>query len=83
IRANGDKAWFGWPTNPMQQALLDSWFDAPDLAAQKAVCKQIQEVFWQAPSWVPLGMFDLPAAFRKDITDIPEGFPLFYGVRRT
>jgi peptide/nickel transport system substrate-binding protein len=82
IRANGDKAWFGWPTNPKQQALLDSWFDAPDLAAQQQVCRQIQEVFWQAPSWAPLGMFYLPAAFRRTITDIPEGFPLFYGVRR-
>ena len=83
IRANGDKAWFGWPTNPKQQALLDSWFDAPDLAAQQKVCQELQQVFWQDPSWVPLGMFDLPAAFRKDIVDIPEGFPLFYGVKRS
>ena len=35
LRANGDKAWFGWPTIPKLEALIDQWFKAPDLAAQK------------------------------------------------
>src|SRR5437764_1112297 len=35
IRANGEKAWFGWPTDPKIEELIDAWFKAPDLAAQK------------------------------------------------
>ena len=83
IRANGDKAWFGWPTNPKQQALLESWFDAPDLAAQQKVCRDLQAGFWQDPSFAPLGEYYVPTAFKKTLTDIPEGFPLFYGVQRS
>jgi peptide/nickel transport system substrate-binding protein len=83
IRANGDKAWFGWPTNPKQQALLESWFDAPDLAAQQKVCRDLQEGFWQDPSFAPLGEFYVPTAFKTNLTGIPDGFPLFYGVQRS
>jgi peptide/nickel transport system substrate-binding protein len=36
LRANGEKAWFGWPTDPKIEALIDAWFKAPDLAAQKS-----------------------------------------------
>src|SRR5579859_4377581 len=35
LRANGAKAWFGWPDDPKLEALIDQWFKAPDLAAQK------------------------------------------------
>jgi peptide/nickel transport system substrate-binding protein len=83
IRANGDKAWFGWPSNPKQQALLESWFSAPDLAAQQKVCRDLQAGFWQDPSFAPLGEYYVPTAFKKTLTGIPDGFPLFYGVRRT
>ena len=31
LRANGDKAWFGWPTDPKLEELIDAWFKAPDL----------------------------------------------------
>ncbi len=83
IRANGDKAWFGWPDNPKQQALLTSWFAAPDLAAQHAICRQLQEGFFQDPSFGPLGLYFVPTAFKTSITGIPDGFPLFYGVKRS
>ncbi len=83
IRANGDKAWFGWPTNPKQQGLLEAWFDAPDLAAQQKVCRELQAGFWQDPSYAPLGEFYVPTAFKKVLTGIPDGFPLFYGVQRS
>jgi peptide/nickel transport system substrate-binding protein len=82
IRANGDKAWFGWPTNAKQQAFIEAWFTAPDLAAQQKVCRDLQAGFWQQPSYAPLGMYYVPTAFKKTLVDIPDGFPLFYGVKR-
>ena len=35
LRANDGKAWFGWPSDPHLEALIDPWFKAPDLSAQK------------------------------------------------
>ena len=83
IRANGAGAWFGWPDNPKQQGLLQSWFEAPDLAAQKHDIDELQADFFQNPSFGPLGMFFVPTAFKKTITGIPDGFPLFYGAKRS
>ena len=82
IRASGLDAWFGWPTYPEMEALRDAWFDALDLPAQQKICRQMQEQFWQNPSYVPLGMFDQPTAFRSDLKDVRDGWPQFYGIRR-
>jgi hypothetical protein len=42
----------------------------------------MQEEFWQNPSYVPLGMYDQPTAFRSSLRDVRDGWPQFYGVRR-
>ncbi len=82
IRASGADAWFGWPSDPAMEQLRTAWFDAPDLAAQQATCARMQEHFWTNPSYVPLGMFDQPTAYRKSLQDVPDGWPQFYGVKR-
>jgi peptide/nickel transport system substrate-binding protein len=82
IRGNGAKAWFGWPTDPKMEALLAAWFDAPDVAAQKKICEDMQTEFWQNPPYVPLGMYELPTAFHNYLHDIPVGWPQFYGVKK-
>jgi peptide/nickel transport system substrate-binding protein len=82
IRASGANAWFGWPTDPDMEALRDQWFAAPDLAAQQKICHEMQAHFWQNPSYAPLGMYDQPTAFHKYLTDVHDGWPQFYGVKR-
>jgi len=82
IRGTGTKAWFGWPTDPEMEALRDAWFEAPDLAAQQKICRDMQAHFWQNPSYVPLGMYDQPMAFHSYLQDMRDGWPQFYGVRR-
>ena len=82
IRGNGTSAWFGWPTNPKMEALYDAWFEAPDIAAQKAIVDQMQTVFWHDPPYAPMGMYDQPTAFHKYLTDIRDGWPQFYGVKK-
>jgi len=83
IQSSGvNGSWFGWPTNPRMEALRDAWFDAPDLASQQRLCRDMQALFWQDPSYVPLGMYDLPTAFHTYLKDVREGWPQFYGVRR-
>jgi peptide/nickel transport system substrate-binding protein len=83
LRASGADAWFGWPRDPKMEALREAWFDAPDLPAQRKICREMQEQFWQNPSYVPLGMWYQPTGFRSDLKDVRDGWPQFYGVRRT
>jgi len=82
IRGNGDKAWFGWPDLPRMEALRAAWFAAPDLAAQKQVCEEIQRQFWVDVPYIPLGVTYFPSAWHKSITGARMGFPQFYDIRR-
>ncbi|HVZ09239.1 ABC transporter substrate-binding protein [Rhodopila sp.] len=82
IRGNGAGAWFGWPTNPKIEELWAAWFEAPDEAAQKKICEQMQVAFWQDPTYVPTGMYEQPTAFKTYMKDIPEGWPQFYTLKK-
>lgn len=83
LQAVGKKGWFGWMTDPRLVALREKWFNAPDLAAQKTVCEQIQlEAFHSVP-FIPLGQWFQPGAARKDLTGFVKcANVLFWGVRR-
>jgi peptide/nickel transport system substrate-binding protein len=83
LRGNGRKGWFGWPTDEELESLREAWFDAPDLAGQKAIAAQIQRHALETVPYVPLGQIYQPTAFRSDIKDIVQAaIPLFWGVRR-
>jgi peptide/nickel transport system substrate-binding protein len=82
IRGNGDKAWFGWPTMPRMEELRTAWFEAPDEAAQKRICADIQRQFWLDAPYLPLGVTYFPTAWAKSITGVRMGFPQFYDMRR-
>jgi peptide/nickel transport system substrate-binding protein len=71
LRANGEKAWFGWPTDPKIEALIDDWFKAPDLAAQEKLAADIQvEAYTNDVPYVPTGQFVAPTAYRKNLEGI-------------
>ena len=83
LRGNGRKGWFGWPTDERLEELRGQWFDAPDLAAQKAVSEQVQLQFFRNVPFLPLCRMRQPMAFRSDIQDVVSAsFPMFWGVRR-
>jgi peptide/nickel transport system substrate-binding protein len=81
IRANGVKAWAGWPTSPQLESLRAAWFDTSDVPAQQAICVDIQKQFWQDVPYIPLGQRFGPTAFNRRVTDVVRGFPLFYGLQ--
>ena len=64
------------------EALRAAWFDAPDVAAQKKICEEMQVEFWKSPPYAPLGMYDQPTAFRNYLQDVRDGWPQFYGVKK-
>jgi peptide/nickel transport system substrate-binding protein len=83
LRGNGKNAWFGWPTMPKIEELREAWFNAEDAAAQKSIGEAIQRQAFEDVPYYPLGLAQGPTAFQKDITGVPEGFVLFWNVRRT
>ena len=71
LRANGDKAWFGWPTDDKIESLIDAWFKAPDLAAQKKLAADIQvEAYTNDVPYISTGQFVIPTAYRKNLEGI-------------
>lgn len=83
LRGNGARAFAGWPDSPRIEALRDQWFDAPNEAAQKALCEEIQRQAMLDVPYIPLGQSLDPTAFRRNITGIPRGFCLFWQVDKT
>jgi peptide/nickel transport system substrate-binding protein len=78
LRANGDRAWFGWPDDPKLEELREAWFIAPGLAEQKRLCAAMQEEAWRYVPFVPLGEYFQPTAFRQALTGVRQGFAQFY-----
>jgi len=83
IRGNGFDGWFGWPTSPRLEALRDAWFEAPDLAAQRAICEQMQLLAWQEVPFIPVGQWFYPTAMRTNLVDVVKApYPIFWGARK-
>jgi len=81
IRGNGARAWAGWPTSERIESLRTAWFSAPDEAARKAICRDMQLQLWQDVPYIPGGRWRHPTAYRKRVSHVPRGVPLFYGTR--
>ena len=60
----------------------NAWFDAPDAAAQKDIGRQIQLQAFQDVPYLPVGQYFQATAYRRDITNVLKGLPLFWNVRR-
>ena len=83
IRGNGAAAWFGWPTNDKIEQLYSEWFEASNVAEQHKICEAMQVAFWQDPTYAPLGAYDQPTAYHNYMRDVPDGWPQFYGLKKT
>ena len=83
LQALGRKGWLGWYSNPAMVALHDKWLTAPDQAAQRAVCEDIQREAFANPPFIPLGQWKQPWAFRSSLKGFVKcGNVLFWGVER-
>ncbi len=82
IRGNGAQAWFGWPEIPAIEAARDAWFDAPNLTAQQAATREMQRVAFDTVPYVPTGQYFQPTAYRRSMTGVLKGPPVFWNIRR-
>ena len=77
MRGNGRGGWFGWPDDPKMETLRDAWLDAPDRAAQKALCEDIQRYAMEQVPIIPTGQWFYPTAMRDNITDVVRSALMF------
>lgn len=82
LRANGENAWIGWPNDPKLEALRNAWFDAPDLAAQQKVARDIQAEAFEFIPYLPLGQYLQATAYSTKLTGVLNGFALFWNVQK-
>ena len=83
--ASGDKAWFGWPSNDLQEKLADEWVAAETLEQRKAIAAKMQANAWDYGHHAWLGQFFRTSAWRKNVKGIlgmPEVFA-FWNIEKT
>nr|WP_245215122.1 ABC transporter substrate-binding protein [Pararoseomonas indoligenes] len=71
----------GWPSSPQIEELRMRWLDAPDEGAQKRVAEELQlRAFLDVP-YIPLGQYLYATAYRRDLSGVMSGFPVFWNLR--
>jgi peptide/nickel transport system substrate-binding protein len=84
LRANGEKAMFGWPNIPEVEAEITAWFNANLLAEEQAAARRLNRAALEHAVYAPLGLYLLQHAWRKNVTGIERGpVPFFWGVAKT
>jgi peptide/nickel transport system substrate-binding protein len=82
IRGNGARASAGWPESPALESIRERWLQAPTQAEQKAIAEELQRQAFIDVPYIPVGQYFQPIAYRRGITGIPKGVPLFTNVRK-
>ncbi len=82
IRGNGANGWFGWNTSPKLESLRGEWFDAMDLATQQRLAREMQATAFEEVPTLPVGQYFQATAYRRTLTDVPKGMPLFWNLKK-
>jgi len=84
LRANGERAWFGWPDVPAVESAITEWFDAPDLDAEKAAIAKVNTAAMEGVVYVPNGFYLSYQAWRRNVSGIVKApLPFFWGVSKS
>jgi len=83
LRADGEKAWFGWPDLPEVETGINAWFDAASIAEEKTAIDNVNKAAVEGVVYAPTGFFLTYQAWRKSVTGITKGpMPFFWGVTK-
>ena len=82
IRGNGKAGIPSWLTDAPLETMRETWFRAPDLAAQQAIAATMQERAVSVGAYIPCGIYFQPSAYRASLKGMLTGLPQFTGVRR-
>jgi peptide/nickel transport system substrate-binding protein len=70
LAANGEAAWFGWPSDSKLETLRAKWMTTADQAQRKALAAQIQQRAFEVVPYVPLGQWWPMTAYRKTLKGV-------------
>jgi len=77
--------WFGWPDDSKMDELLNKFVrtTAPD--DQKKLAVEIQKRVYEEVTYLPLGQYTVPSAWRKTLTGVLDGpaTPIFWNVDKS
>ena len=83
VRANGDKAWFGWPNSPATEKGIDAWFASATPDTEKAAIAAINKAAMEDVVYIPTGFFYSYQAWRTSLSGVVAGpLPSFAGVKK-
>jgi ABC-type transport system substrate-binding protein len=72
----------GWPDLPKLEALRAAWLEAPNLAVQQALAREIQTDAMQGLPYIPTGADYSFTTHRRNLADRVKGFAIFCGIKR-
>jgi peptide/nickel transport system substrate-binding protein len=73
LGGQGEKSWFGWPSDEKIEKLRDDFARATDDAKKKALADEIQGRAFEIATHAPLGEYANPLAARKNVTGFVTG----------
>jgi peptide/nickel transport system substrate-binding protein len=83
MRANGEKAFPGWPTDPKLEALHEAYFDATDGARRREIAIAAQQQAFDSVPYIPTGQFFFYTAYRTALSGrIPMHVPALWGIEK-
>ncbi|MDB5401872.1 MAG: transporter substrate-binding protein [Rhodopila sp.] len=83
FRLSGETGWFGWASSPRIEGLRGEWLDAEDLPTQQRIGRDIQRQWWTDVPHIPIGQWFQPTAWRDNLDGMLDGFPVFWGLKRS
>jgi len=70
IRASGESAWFGWPTDRRLEELREAWFNATNAVAAKKAAEAVQVQAFKFVPFIPTAQFMIPTAYRSNLSGV-------------
>lgn len=81
ITGRGDDSYWGWPEDPVVEALRSEYIAADTPEARAEIADRIQAHVLEFVHYIPVGQYDVVQARRANIVDmIPAPFPVFWQV---
>ena len=83
LRANCDKAWYGWPCDDALEKVRTQYADATDVATRKELVEKIQTRALEVGPYWPLGMIFGIRGSREEFSGFPKSpVPVYWNIER-
>ncbi|MDO9706912.1 ABC transporter substrate-binding protein [Paracraurococcus lichenis] len=82
LRGNGRAARSGWPTSAALEAMREAWMAAEAETDRLRIARAMQARAFEDLPYIPVGQILPRFAHRREVTDVPGGFAIFWTVRK-